>query len=119
MGCTRSEMSGNARIRNAANDCDGLCRRTAAEPAHPADRFAREILAILERDTSRSRRLMRNSFGRVFQCILILVAIASELLTINRALPQTQVLDKQPTTVYPFTVFIATSVVPATNLLLN
>jgi hypothetical protein len=35
----------------------------AAEHAHPADRFARETLAILECDTTRSRRLMRNSFG--------------------------------------------------------
>jgi hypothetical protein len=33
----------------------------AAEHAHAADRFAREILAILEHDTTRSRRLMRNS----------------------------------------------------------
>jgi hypothetical protein len=35
-----------------------------AQQAHAADRFAREILAILERDTTRSRRLMRHSFGR-------------------------------------------------------
>jgi len=34
-----------------------------AQHAHPADRFAREIAAILERDTMRSRRLMRNSLG--------------------------------------------------------
>jgi hypothetical protein len=32
----------------------------SAQHAHPADRFAREILAILERDSTRSRRLMRN-----------------------------------------------------------
>ena len=32
--------------------------------AHPADRFAREIAAILECDTMRSRRLMRNSLAR-------------------------------------------------------
>jgi hypothetical protein len=37
----------------------------AAEHAHPADRFAREILAILGRDTTRSRRLMRNPFNAV------------------------------------------------------
>src|SRR5262245_44062990 len=50
----------------------GQCRNTSAlirdnsapaHPAHAADRFAREILAILERDTTRSRRLMRNSLG--------------------------------------------------------
>jgi hypothetical protein len=35
-----------------------------AEHAHAADRFAREILAILERDTMRSQRLMRHSLGR-------------------------------------------------------
>ncbi len=35
-----------------------------AQHAHAADRFAREILAILERDPTRSRRLMRSSFGR-------------------------------------------------------
>jgi hypothetical protein len=29
------------------------------------DRFAREIAAILERDIMRSRRLMRNSLGRL------------------------------------------------------
>ena len=40
-----------------------LMKRRAAEHAHAADRFAREILAILERDTTRSRRLMRNPFG--------------------------------------------------------
>ena|SRR5690349_17138872 len=37
--------------------------RTAAEHAHPADRFAREMLAILERNIARLRRLMRNPFG--------------------------------------------------------
>jgi len=31
------------------------------------DRFARKILAILERDTTRSRRLMRNPFGHHYQ----------------------------------------------------
>jgi hypothetical protein len=36
----------------------------AAQHAHPADRFAREILAILKRDSTRSRRLMRNSLGK-------------------------------------------------------
>jgi hypothetical protein len=35
----------------------------AAQHAHPADRFAREILAILECVTMRSQRLMRNPFG--------------------------------------------------------
>jgi hypothetical protein len=34
-----------------------------AQHAHAADRFAHEILAILERGTMRSRRLMRNSVG--------------------------------------------------------
>jgi len=34
-----------------------------AQHAHATDRFAREILGILECDPSRSRRLMRNSFG--------------------------------------------------------
>jgi len=37
--------------------------RRVAQPAHPADRFAREILAILECDSTRSRRLMRNPLG--------------------------------------------------------
>jgi len=61
MRCTRSEMSENARISNAASDSDGLCRRTAAEPAHPTDRFAREILAISAPSAAaRLRRLMRN-----------------------------------------------------------
>jgi hypothetical protein len=36
----------------------------AAEQAHPADRFARETRAILERESTRLRRLMRNSLGR-------------------------------------------------------
>jgi len=35
----------------------------AAQPAHAADRFAHEILAILEHDTLRSRLLMRNPLG--------------------------------------------------------
>ena len=38
--------------------------RIVAQHAHAADRFAREILAILERGAMRSRRLMRNSFDR-------------------------------------------------------
>ena len=33
-------------------------------PRMQPDRFAREILAILERDTMRSRRLMREALGR-------------------------------------------------------
>jgi hypothetical protein len=33
------------------------------------DRFAREILAISERDTTRSRRLMRHSLGRSYQSV--------------------------------------------------
>ena len=37
--------------------------RVATQHAHPADRFARETLAILERDTMRLQRLMRNPFG--------------------------------------------------------
>jgi hypothetical protein len=35
----------------------------AAEHAHAADRFAREIRAIFERDSTRSRRLMRRPLG--------------------------------------------------------
>lgn len=34
----------------------------SAEHAQAADRFAHEILAILERDTTRSQRLMRHMF---------------------------------------------------------
>jgi hypothetical protein len=45
-----------------------LAGEAVAQHAHPADRFAREILAILERDTMRSRRLMRNSVGRPHVC---------------------------------------------------
>ena len=37
-----------------------------AQPAHPADRVAREILAILGRDTTCSRRLMRNPLGESY-----------------------------------------------------
>jgi hypothetical protein len=39
----------------------------AAEHAHAADRFAREILGILERNRTRSRRLMRNPLARRHQ----------------------------------------------------
>jgi hypothetical protein len=41
----------------------------AAEHAHAADRFAREIPAILERDPTRSRRLMRHSLGRAINVV--------------------------------------------------
>jgi hypothetical protein len=37
--------------------------KIAPEHAHPADRCAREIRAILDRDTLRSRRLMRQALG--------------------------------------------------------
>jgi hypothetical protein len=36
-----------------------------AQHAHPADRFARKIAAILDCDTMRSRRLMRNPLARL------------------------------------------------------
>ena len=42
---------------------NGYVEASTAQPAHPADRFAREILAILERGTMRSRRLMRRPLG--------------------------------------------------------
>jgi hypothetical protein len=45
-----------------------LAEEAVAQPAHAADRFAREILAILERGFTRSRRLMRHSFGRFLDC---------------------------------------------------
>jgi hypothetical protein len=35
----------------------------ATQHAHPADRCAREIAAILERDTMHARRLMRKPLG--------------------------------------------------------
>jgi hypothetical protein len=38
-----------------------------AQHAHPADRFAREILAILGRDTTRSQRLMRSMLARLIK----------------------------------------------------
>jgi hypothetical protein len=38
-------------------------RRGTAQPAHAADRFAREIIAILGCDIMRSRQLMRKPFG--------------------------------------------------------
>jgi hypothetical protein len=43
----------------------------AAQHAHPADRFAREIAAILKSDTARSRRLMRNTLARHFDACTI------------------------------------------------
>ncbi|MBK9940673.1 MAG: hypothetical protein IPP13_03510 [Kouleothrix sp.] len=39
---------------------------SAAQPAHPADRFAREIVGMLERNTTRSRRLMREALDGAF-----------------------------------------------------
>ena len=42
-----------------------LSRTAAAEHAHPADRCAREIIAILALSyAARLRQLMRNPFGR-------------------------------------------------------
>jgi hypothetical protein len=48
--------------------CIQSLARVAAQQAHATDRFAREILAILECDFSRSRRLMRNPLGRNPSC---------------------------------------------------
>jgi hypothetical protein len=41
-----------------------------AQHAHPADRFAHEILGILGRDPTRSRRLMRSMLGRAVLSLL-------------------------------------------------
>lgn len=38
--------------------------QAVAQHAHPANRFVRAIVAILERDPTRSRRLMRHMFGK-------------------------------------------------------
>jgi hypothetical protein len=46
---------------------NGYVEASTAQPAHPADRFAREILAIVERGTMRSRRLMRTTLGGLHQ----------------------------------------------------
>jgi hypothetical protein len=43
--------------------------RPAAEPAHAADRFAREIVPFLTVFVVRSRRLMGNPLGRHSACI--------------------------------------------------
>ena len=42
-----------------------------AQPAHAADRFAREIIGFLTVFVMRSRRLMGNSLGGVHHAILI------------------------------------------------
>jgi hypothetical protein len=64
------ETSVSARLcTNAIAMCLFTNQRPAtAQPGIAADRFAREIRAILERDTTRSRRLMRNPFGLQRKC---------------------------------------------------
>jgi hypothetical protein len=51
----------------------------AAQPAHPADRVARAIQAILGRDNTRSRRLMRNPLGRTLALATIALFTYSDI----------------------------------------
>jgi hypothetical protein len=63
---------------NYSNFHETATRKVAAQHAHAADRFAREILGILECDTMRSRRLMRHSLGRAVPPLLwLLVPVAT------------------------------------------
>ena len=45
------------------------CMGAPAQPAHAADRCAREIVRILADDAQRLRRLMGNPLGAIHQCL--------------------------------------------------